>query len=79
LLILLLRLTTSLTPEHLNLPTLSPPMQQIIDATIACDTLSFDAIVYKTGSPASSVASALFQLELMSLISQLPGMRYQKI
>lgn len=67
---------TSPTPAQL-MPTLSPQMQQIIDA-IACDTLSFDAIVHKTGSPASSVSSVLLQLELMGLISQLPGMRYQK-
>jgi DNA processing protein len=69
--------TTSPSPEQLRLPTLPPQMQQIIDA-IACDTLSFDAIVHKTGSPASSVSSVLLQLELMGLISQLPGMRYQK-
>ncbi|MBD2439116.1 DNA-processing protein DprA [Nostoc sp. FACHB-110] len=68
--------TTSPPPEKL-MPTLSPQMQQIIDA-IACDTLSFDAIVHKTGNPASSVSSVLLQLELMGLISQLPGMRYQK-
>ncbi|AFY43521.1 DNA-processing protein DprA [Nostoc sp. PCC 7107] len=68
---------TSPTTEKLSLPNLSPPMQQIIDA-IACNILSFDAIVQTTGIPASAVSGFLLQLELMGLVSQLPGMRYQK-
>ncbi|MBE9008571.1 DNA-protecting protein DprA [Fortiea sp. LEGE XX443] len=69
---------TTPTTEQLSLPTLAPEMQQVIDA-IACDTLPFDLIIQKTGIPASSVSSLLLQLELMGLVSQLPGMRYQKI
>ncbi len=65
------------TPEQLNLPTLSPELQQVMDA-IACDALSFDFVVQQTGMAAGSVSSALLQLELMGLVSQLPGMRYQK-
>ncbi|MBD2598597.1 DNA-protecting protein DprA [Nostoc spongiaeforme FACHB-130] len=68
----------SQTTEQLSLPNLSPQMQQIIDA-IACNTLPFDAIVQTTGIPASSVSGLLLQLELMGLVSQLPGMRYQKM
>ncbi|BAY12272.1 DNA-processing protein DprA [Calothrix sp. NIES-2098] len=68
----------SLPPQQLSLPDLSPELQQVIDA-IAVDTLPFDFIVQQTGLAAGSVSSALLQLELMGLVSQLPGMRYQKI
>ncbi|MBW4555999.1 MAG: DNA-processing protein DprA [Trichormus sp. ATA11-4-KO1] len=63
--------------EKLNLPDLSPELQRVIDA-IACDVLPFDFIVQQTGMNAGSVSSALLQLELMGLVAQLPGMRYQK-
>jgi DNA processing protein len=63
--------------EQLILPELSPELQQIINV-IACDTLSFDLIIQQTGMAAGSVSSALLQLELMGLVSQLPGMRYQR-
>ncbi|BAY73723.1 DNA protecting protein DprA [Nostoc linckia NIES-25] len=73
------------TVQQLNLPTLSPELQQVMDAFvvdvaegIAFDTLPFDLIVQQTGMAAGSVSSALLQLELMGLLSQLPGMRYQK-
>ncbi|MEA5581407.1 DNA-processing protein DprA [Nodularia harveyana UHCC-0300] len=61
----------------LNLPDLSPELQQIMDA-IACDIASLDLIVQKTGMNTGGVSSGLLQLELMGLVSQLPGMRYQK-
>jgi len=80
------------TVQQLSLPTLSPELQQVMDAFvldvavgeasrregIACDILPFDLIVQQTGMAAGSVSSALLQLELMGLLSQLPGMRYQK-
>ncbi|MBH8572181.1 DNA-protecting protein DprA [Nostocaceae cyanobacterium CENA369] len=62
--------------EQLTLPTLSPELQQVMDA-IAVDNLSFDFIVQQTGMNAGSVSSALLQLELMGLVLQLPGMRYR--
>ncbi|WP_414541584.1 DNA-processing protein DprA [Nostoc sp. CCY0012] len=68
---------TSPIPEKLSVPNLSPELQQVIDA-IACDILPFDFIVQHTGMNAGAVSSALLQLELMGLVSQLPGMRYQK-
>ncbi|MCY7321077.1 MAG: DNA-processing protein DprA [Phormidesmis sp. CAN_BIN36] len=37
----------------------------------------FDAIVQQTVMAAGSVSSALLQLEMLGLVSQLPGMRYQ--
>jgi DNA processing protein len=51
----------------------------VIESTIAFDVLPFDFIVQKTGLNAGSVSCALLQLELMGLVSQLLGMRYQKI
>ncbi|MDZ7958684.1 MAG: DNA-processing protein DprA [Aulosira sp. DedQUE10] len=65
-------------PQQLSLPDLSPELQQVINA-IAFDALPFDFIIQKTGMDAGSVSSALLQLELMGLVSQLPGMRYQKV
>ncbi len=65
------------TPQQLTLPTLSPELQRVMDA-IAFDSLPFDLIVQQTGMATGSVSSALLQLELMGLLTQLPGMRYQK-
>ncbi|WP_414528120.1 DNA-processing protein DprA [Nodularia chucula] len=65
-------------PQQLNLPDLSPELQQVMNA-IACDIVTFDLVVQKTTMNTGSVSSALLQLELMGLVSQLPGMRYQKI
>jgi DNA processing protein len=67
----------SSTPQQLSLPDLSPELQQVLHA-IASNTVSFDFIVQQTGMAAGSVSSALLQLELMGLVSQLPGMQYQK-
>jgi DNA processing protein len=63
--------------ESLNLPNLSTELQQVMDALTA-EPLPFDFIVQQTGMAAGLVSSALLQLELMGLISQLPGMRYQR-
>lgn len=64
-------------PEQLSLPSLSPELQQVLDA-IALEALPFDFIIQQTGMNAGSVSSALLQLELMGIVTQLPGMRYQK-
>ena len=84
---------TSTAPEQLSLPTLSPELQRVMEAfavgvpevlaagvpeAIASDALPFDFIVQQTGMDAGSVSGALLELELMGLVSQLPGMRYQK-
>jgi DNA processing protein len=60
------------------LPDLSPELQQVIQV-VGNDALSFDLIVQKTNLDAGLVSSSLLQLELMGLVSQLPGMRYQRI
>jgi len=59
-----------------SLPDLSPELQKVIDI-LSVDISPFDLIVQKTGMEASLVSSSLLQLELMGLISQLPGMRYR--
>ncbi|KAM3093120.1 DNA-processing protein DprA [Phormidesmis sp. 146-35] len=43
------------------------------------ESAAFDAIVQQTGMAAGLVSSALFQLEMLGLVSQLPGMRYQTL
>lgn len=63
--------------EQQALPNLSPELKQVLEA-IALDSMPFDLIVQQTGMAAGSVSSALLQLELMGLVSQLPGMRYQR-
>jgi DNA processing protein len=79
------RVETSTAPEQLSLPTLSPELQTVMDAiatgvpeALTSEALPFDFIVQQTGMAAGLVSSALLQLELMGLVSQLPGMRYQK-
>lgn len=42
------------------------------------EAIAFDFLVQSVDLPASSVSSALLQLELMGLVTQLPGMRYQR-
>ncbi|QXE25332.1 DNA protecting protein DprA [Richelia sinica FACHB-800] len=66
------------TVKSAPLPDLSPELQQVIQV-VGNDALSFDVIVHKTNLDAGLVSSYLLQLELMGLVSQLPGMRYQRI
>lgn len=47
--------------------------------THAGQAVPFDLLVQQTQQPTASVASALLQLELMGLVSQQPGMRYQRL
>jgi DNA processing protein len=70
--------TPKLETPKLETPKLEPDLQKIID-TLAVESLPFDFIVDKTGMDTGLVSSSLLQLELMGLVSQLPGMRYQKI
>lgn len=56
-------------------PDLSPELLQVIEA-ISSESLPFDLIVRQTGMSTGLVSSALLELELMGLVSQLPGMRY---
>lgn len=58
-------------------PNLTPELQSVFDA-ISTEATSFDLIVQKAKRSPAEVSSALLQLEMLGLISQLPGMRYQR-
>lgn len=59
------------------LPSLAPDLEQVFKA-IPLEPLALDFIVQQTQLTTGAVLSALSQLELMGLITQLPGMRYQR-
>lgn len=63
---------------QLETPKLEPELQKILD-TLDVEFLPFDLIVQKTSMDAGVVSGSLLLLELMGLVSQLPGMRYKKI
>ncbi len=63
--------------QQKTIPDLEPELAKVLGA-IASQSTSFDIIVRETGFDTSSVSAALLQLELLGLVSQLPGMRYQR-
>lgn len=70
------------TGEQLSLLTpaptdLDPELQQLLQV-LSSDPLPFDLIVQQANLPAASVSSGLLQLEIMGLVTQVPGMRYQR-
>ncbi|MEG3956126.1 DNA-processing protein DprA [Microcoleus sp. herbarium2] len=58
-------------------PPLEPELAKVLSA-IESGPNSFDVIVEVSGLEAGTVSSILLQLELLGLVSQLPGMRYQR-
>jgi DNA processing protein len=58
-------------------PDLAPDLQQIW-LLITDQPSSFDRIVTQSQLAVATVSSVLLQLELLGLVTQLPGMRYQK-
>ena len=58
-------------------PPLEPELAKVLSA-IESGSSSFDTIVEAAGLEAGTVSSILLQLELLGLVSQLPGMRYQR-
>ncbi len=58
-------------------PPLEPELAKVLSA-IESGPSSFDTIVEAAGLEAGTVSSILLQLELLGLVSQLPGMRYQR-
>lgn len=64
-------------PLQLTLPQLSPQLQQVMDV-ISVEPMGFDAIVQKTSIAPGLVSGTLLELELMGLVSQLPGMQYKR-
>lgn len=65
---------TSPTPPPTNL---DPQLAQVLHL-LSDEALPLDFIVEKSQLPAPIVSGALLQLELMALVTQLPGMRYQR-
>ncbi|MGF1540395.1 MAG: DNA-processing protein DprA [Pleurocapsa sp.] len=60
------------------LPNLTPELECILKM-VNHQAVSLDTIVHKAGLNTSQVLVALSQLELMGLVSQLPGMRYCRV
>ena len=58
-------------------PQLPPDLQQIW-LLLTDIPVNFDEIVAKSQLPVATVSSSLIHLELLGLVTQLPGMRYQK-
>ena len=58
-------------------PDLTPDLQQVWLA-VTSEPTNFDTIVSTAQLPAATVSSSLLHLELLGLVSQLPGMRYQR-
>jgi DNA processing protein len=58
-------------------PDLAPDLQQVW-SMLTSEPVNFDTIVDRTQLPAATVSSSLIQLELLGLVTQLPGMRYQR-
>jgi DNA processing protein len=71
------QLLLDVQPQPLPLPDLSPELTRVLGA-IADEATPFDAIVQKCELSTGEVSSALLQLELLGLVTQLPGMRYQR-
>ncbi|MDX2215118.1 MAG: DNA-processing protein DprA [Oculatellaceae cyanobacterium bins.114] len=66
-------------PQPLILePLLHEPVLKKVFEAVPLEPLTVDLIVQNTGLDTGTVLSSLAQLELMGLISQLPGMRYQR-
>ncbi len=70
------------SPVVSQLKTLPPPdlaqdLQQVW-LVVTDAPISFDEIVVQSQLPTAMVSSILLQLELLELVNQLPGMRYQR-
>ncbi|NJR50010.1 MAG: DNA-protecting protein DprA [Leptolyngbyaceae cyanobacterium CSU_1_3] len=70
--------------EQLPLLDLSPELSQVLQSVAIVtrsksESISFDLIVQQTEMTAGSVSAALLQLEMLGLVSQLPGLRYRAI
>ncbi len=58
-------------------PDLAPDLHQVWLA-VTDEVANFDSIVDRAKLPAATVSSSLLHLELLGLVTQLPGMRYQR-
>lgn len=64
-------------PRAIAMPSLSPDLDQVFQA-IALEPIALDLIVESSSMPTGTVLGLLSQLELMGLVTQLPGMLYQR-
>ncbi len=64
-------------PESEKIPDLDPICLKVFQA-LNQESMGFDSIIELSGLSASEVSGKLLELELMGLIKQLPGMRYQR-
>ena len=60
-----------------SMPDLEPLLATVLQH-ISAEPIYLDLIVQKTGLSSGEVSSSLLQLELLELVTQLPGMRYQR-
>ncbi|MBE9042440.1 DNA-protecting protein DprA, partial [Oscillatoriales cyanobacterium LEGE 11467] len=64
-----------MTPPPIDL---EPELDRVLQA-VPRESTAFDAIVQAAQMEAGTISGALVQLELLGLVTQLPGMRYQRI
>ncbi len=62
-------------PQQIDTSQLEPELAQIVQV-ITSEPISLDAIAQKTNLDTGTILASLSQLELMGLVSQLPGMLY---
>ena len=70
--------SSSAPPRKRDFSHLEPELAKIM-SIMSDESLSLDAIAEKTGLDTSKLLASLSQLELMGIISQLPGMRYSVV
>jgi DNA processing protein len=58
-------------------PDLAPELQAVYDV-LTLEAIALDYIIEQTGQPTSSVLSTLSHLELLGLVTSLPGARYRR-
>ncbi len=63
--------------QSTSVPQLEPELAKVLQA-LTSEPTPFDVIVQQAGLAAGLVSSALLQLELLGLASQLPGMQYRR-
>ncbi|NJK36462.1 MAG: DNA-protecting protein DprA [Oscillatoriales cyanobacterium RM2_1_1] len=65
-------------PQPIQPPAnLDPDLASVLEV-VPAEPMVFDWIVRQSGQDAATVSSALLQLELLGLVTQQPGMRYQR-
>ncbi|MBD2578655.1 DNA-processing protein DprA [Oscillatoria sp. FACHB-1406] len=65
-------------PPQRILPELAPELAKVLEA-ITDEGIGFDAIAVATGFSSPQIHNALVQLELLELVTFLPGMRYRRV